>query len=241
MPKMKIRDIIKNVVPRKLIGVLRNLQNTYFEGYALKSYSQEGEDIILRRLFINQTKGFYIDVGAHHPVRFSNTYVFYKQGWRGINIDAMPGSMKPFKKLRPRDINIEQAISDRKEFLTYYIFNEPALNGFSKELSNRRNGLNNFHIVSEQKLETVPLRKILDSYLPTGQSIDFLSIDVEGLDLEVLRSNDWQKYKPNVLIVEAIGTKLDEVLQSELYDFLSFKDYQLFAKLINTLIFTLKK
>jgi FkbM family methyltransferase len=240
MPKMKIKDIIKIVLPRKLISVLRNVENVYFDGYALKSYSQEGEDIILRRLFGNQTKGFYIDVGAHHPKCLSNTYFFYKQGWRGINIDAMPGSMKLFKELRPRDINIEQAVSDKKEILTYYIFNEPAFNGFSKELSNRRNGLGNYRIVSELKLETVPLREILDNYLPTGQSIDFLSVDVEGLDLEVLRSNDWQRYRPNLVIVEAIGTKFDEVLQSELYDFLSSKGYQLFAKLMNTLIFTLK-
>lgn len=238
---MKIKDIIKIVLPMKLINVLRNLKNTYFDGHALESYSQEGEDIILRRLFGNQAKGFYIDVGAHHPKRFSNTYFFYKQGWRGINIDAMPGSMKLFKKLRPRDINIEQAVSDKKEILTYYVFNEPAFNGFSNELSNRRNSLGKFHIVSELKLQTVPLREILDNYLPTGQSIDFFSVDVEGLDLEVLRSNDWQRYRPIVVLVEEIGTRLNEALQSESYDFLSSKGYQLFAKLMNTLIFTLKQ
>ena len=84
-------------------------------GYWLKSYSQEGEDIILARIFGKQQNGFYVDVGAHHPYRFSNTYFFYKRGWKGINIDAMPGSMKIFNKYRPRDKNIEAGISDTKK------------------------------------------------------------------------------------------------------------------------------
>ena len=98
--------------------------------------------MIMRRLFENQQTGFYIDVGAHHPKRFSNTYFFYKMGWQGINIDAMPGSMEIFRRQRPRDINIEKPISNCGQVgLTYYAFNEPALNGFSKELSDERNGL----------------------------------------------------------------------------------------------------
>ena len=133
-----LKKLIKFILPRKVVRVITDLKNYYLDGYALKSYSQEGEDMILRRLFENQTKGFYVDVGAHHPIRFSNTYFFYKKGWRGINIDAMPGSMKLFNKIRPRDINIEKAISDKKEVLTYYVFNDPALNGFSKKLFGRK-------------------------------------------------------------------------------------------------------
>ena len=64
------------------------------------SYSQEGEDLVLRKIFKKQDKGFYVDVGAHHPKRFSNTFLLYKKGWNGINIDATPGSMKLFNKFR---------------------------------------------------------------------------------------------------------------------------------------------
>ncbi len=82
----------------------------------------------MSRYFENKkTTGFYVDVGAHHPLRFSNTYKFYKRGWHGINIDAMPGSMDLFNRLRHRDINLERAVSDSKQILTYYAFNEPAL------------------------------------------------------------------------------------------------------------------
>ena len=73
----------------------------------LKIFSQNGEDLILNRLLENKSNGFFVDVGAHHPVRFSNTYLSYLNGWNGINIDAMPNSMMIFDKIRPRDINIE--------------------------------------------------------------------------------------------------------------------------------------
>ena len=138
-----LKKLLKSILPKSAIEKLIYFKNNNLDGYALKSYSQEGEDMILRRLFEKQQTGFYVDVGAHHPKRFSNTYFFYKKGWRGINIDAMPDSMIPFNKIRPRDINIEKPVSDKKQVLTYYAFNEPALNGFSKELSDTRSNKNN--------------------------------------------------------------------------------------------------
>lgn len=163
-----LKKIIKLILPKIILDKLIYFRNKYFDVYGTKSYSQEGEDMILRRLFENQTTGFYIDVGAHHPKRFSNTYYFYKKGWKGINIDAMPGSMKIFNKIRQRDINIEKAVSDKKQILTYYVFNEPALNGFSKELSEKRNNKNNYYIEKTIDIETYTLEEILDQYLPKG-------------------------------------------------------------------------
>ena len=107
----------------------------YFKSRAGTYYSQEVEDIILRRIFGDQTKGFYEDVGAHQPKRFYNTCYFYDRGWQVINIDALPGSTRVFQKLRPRDINLEITISEKEQNLTYYMFNEPALNQFSKSIS----------------------------------------------------------------------------------------------------------
>ena len=72
--------------------------------------------MILRRIFIGKLTGFYVDIGAHHPKRFSNTYIFYQRGWRGINIDAKPGTKEVFNKLRPRDINLEVPISELVAF-----------------------------------------------------------------------------------------------------------------------------
>ncbi|MCK5460166.1 FkbM family methyltransferase, partial [Candidatus Parcubacteria bacterium] len=118
--------------------------------------------MILKRIFNEKKNGFYIDVGAHHPKRFSNTHYFYLKGWRGINIDAMPSSMKLFNKQRPKDINLEIAISDKKEVLTYYGFNESALNSFSKEISNQRDGLNDYKIIRKEKIQTYTLEEVLD-------------------------------------------------------------------------------
>lgn len=207
--------------------------------YVTKSYSQEGEDIILRRLFENQQTGFYVDVGAHHPIRFSNTYFFYKRGWRGINIDAMPGSMKLFKKIRPRDINLEIAISDKKDIMNYYIFNEPALNTFSEELAKKRNR-GNYKILEVKKIECSTLSDILNQYLPFNQEIDFLSIDVEGMDFAVLKSIDLFKYKPKVILIEILDSNLEDILNHEITKYLKNYNYVVFAKTFNTVIFLRK-
>lgn len=201
-------------------------------------YSQEGEDMVLGRIFENKKEGFYVDVGAHHPKRFSNTYFFYRRGWRGINIDAMPGSMALFNKNRPLDANLEIPVSDKDEILTYYIFNEPALNGFSKELSDSRNGLRQYKIINTKELRTRTLASILDEFMPAEQQIDFLSIDVEGLDFQVLNSNNWDKYRPEVVLVEALGgADVADILVCETNLFMETKGYSLFAKTFNTLFF----
>lgn len=204
------------------------------------SFSQEGEDCILQRIFERQQSGFYIDVGAHHPQRFSNTYRFYLRGWRGINIDAMPGSMEPFKKLRPEDINLEVAISDSAQVLTYYMFNEPALNGFSDEVAASRDS-NYWKLIEKRSIKTQTLAEILDNYLPQDQKIDFLSIDVEGLDYQVLVSNNWQKYKPQIVLVEELNTSLSNLSSdSKVWELMNQNGYELFAKTFNTSFYRTK-
>jgi FkbM family methyltransferase len=170
------------------------------------SFSQEGEDMILRRLFEDRASGFYVDVGAHHPQRFSNTNHFYLSGWHGINIDAMPGSMQPFRQLRPRDINLEIGVSASSGTLVYYAFNEPAVNSFSKETADRIIEIGKYQLQSASPIPTRSLAEILDEYLPTNQTIDFLTIDVEGLDQVVLRSNNWKRFRPTIILTETIHT-----------------------------------
>lgn len=231
--------IAKYFLPKGIREKIKYINNQYFDGYSLKAYSQEGEDLILSRLFGNKQTGFYVDVGAHHPKRFSNTYFFYKKGWRGINIDAMPNCMKLFDSLRPRDINIEKPVSDKKQVLTYYAFNEPALNGFSKTISEERtNQVNEYNIIFEKNIETSTLTEILDNNLSQNQDIDFLSIDVEGLDFLVLKSNDFLKYKPKVILIEVLGSSLENIYENEITIYLKKLDYIIYAKTANTIIFT---
>jgi FkbM family methyltransferase len=235
-----MKKMIKALLPTKAIETLREIKNDYFDGYSIKSYSQEGEDMILRRIFEKQKVGFYVDVGAHHPFRFSNTYHFYKQGWRGINIDAMPRSMESFKRFRSRDINLEMPIGNGDQVLTYFAFNEPALNGFSEKLSRERHGKDGYFIRQEIELKISKLSSVLDKYLPQSVKIDFLSIDVEGLDFDILQSNDWMKYKPKCILVEILASSLHEIENKEIAIFLKKYGYIVFAKAMNTVFFVQK-
>ncbi len=234
-----IKKLVKGVFPGKAVSGLRN---ELFDGYARKSYSQEGEDMILWRIFDGRNAGFYVDVGAFHPKRLSNTHYFYKKGWRGINLDATPGCMAVFNKQRPRDINIEAAISSEQKELTFFIYNEPNLNTFDRELvlaRQKRGGSFNraYYIVEERKVRTATLAGILKEKLPRAQKIDFLSVDVEGMDLDVLRSNDWQHFRPEYILVEVLWKDFLELPDDDVYKYLDGRGYRLMAKTVNTLIF----
>lgn len=217
------------------VGIRIYRKNTY--SHSTLSYSQEGEDMVLRRIFDTQHDGFYVDVGAHHPQRFSNTYYFYLHGWKGINIDPMPGVMELFNAIRPQDINLEIAISKERKELIYYMFDEPALNSFDQELSRSRDKTA-YNIIGYKTIVTKTLAEVLDEYLPTGRLIDFLTIDVEGLDLEVLESNDWRRYRPSCVLVECTDYSLEDIGRNAVYRYLKERSYDLFAKTANTFIFT---
>lgn len=236
MKKIIKENLLLNGVHKARSAII-NFNNNYLDGYSKKSYSHEGEDMILRSMFEKQKNGFYIDVGAHHPKRFSNTYYFYKKGWRGINIDAMPGSMNLFKKIRKRDINLEIPISDKEETVNYYIFNERTANTFSDELAKEKLKNEGRYIRAEKYLKCKTMAQVLGEYLPVNQSIDFLSVDTEGYDLKVLKSNNWEKYVPECVLVEVIGLSIEDLINSELTHFMKDNGYVLFSKILNTIIY----
>jgi len=151
----------------------------------------------------------------------------------------MPGGMRMFNKLRPRDINLEIAISDKKEIIKYYVFNDPALNTFSKQLASQRDGQEGYRILFEKDLQTYTLVEVLDKYLPRGQGIDFLSIDVEGLELQAVQSNDWNKYRPRTVLVEQLMTSFEEAEKSRITQFIKGKGYSLYAKTVNSVFYLL--
>ncbi len=204
------------------------------------SYSQEWEDVNLAKYLKSTKKGFYIDVGAHHPFRFSNTYLFYKKGWNGINIDATPESMRLFNKYRPRDINIETPISDNNKKINYYIFDEPALNSFSLKLSKERVTNTKYKIRDVVKLEPKRLSEVLDKYVPPNTRIDFMSIDVEGYEYKVLVSNNWRKYKPTYLLVEILKSESEDIANNKVCSYLKNLNYYIINKTGRTVMFKKK-
>lgn len=207
--------------------------------HAMSAYAQQGEDQILRTLLqYRPDPGFYVDVGAHHPWHFSNTYAFYRRGWRGINVDATPGSMRAFEKARPRDVNVECAVASERRLLVFREFDNPEMNGLCDESTDLRGAPRTGREVRRTEMVTRTLADVLDAHLPPGQHVDFLSVDVEGFDLDVLRSNDWDRYRPSVVVAEDITVFYpSDVAGSELARYLDGIGYGFCAKSVHSHLF----
>lgn len=216
-----------NIIKKKVRKFLyRNIHTTNF-------FSQGGEDAILFGIFNKKIKkgelGFYLDIGAFHPYIHSNTFLFYINSWRGINMDACPGSMDLFNKLRPRDINLEIGIGNNKYDSTFYMLDEKStMNSFSKE-NLTRHGVEQF-VKKEVNIKMKTLEQILDDHSNYFTEIDFMSIDVEGMDYEVLKSNNWGKYKPKVIVVEINCSDIEDVKKDKSSKYLLDLGYKIVAK-----------
>ena len=238
-PRFKKSPILKE---RDLNAMKSDLNDLGTDDQFKKSfYSQDGEDAVLAAFYEEKPeyKGFYVDIGALHPYRFSNTQYFYEKGWRGINIDATPNSMAKFNQARPDDINVEAGISKDKKTLLYYCFKEPALNSFDKKLSEERER-SGWGLIEKKKIRTMSINDFLNKYLPENKKIDFMNIDIEGLDFEVLKSLDWSKYWPDFILIEDLEMVSRNIVDyggRDIYKFLKSKSYIIVAKTMRTLIF----
>jgi len=214
------------------------LLNKFF--FRISSFQEEG-DMICRLFFQNrkQYKGFYIDIGAQHPYRFSNTLPFYQRGWRGINVEPTFGAVNLFNTFRQRDINLHAGVSSEEGTLPFYCFKDPALNSFSGDRSAHYAASGRYVLKKIITVKTIPLAQILDDYLPEGTAIDLLSIDTEEFDLEVLQSNNWNKYIPLFIMIE-VGITLEHLLASEIYNYLLARNYELIGQTKHTIFFKLK-
>jgi FkbM family methyltransferase len=214
---------IKALIRRLVIG---HDINTYY-------FSQSGEDAILKGFFYEKLKlrnpGFFVDIGAFHPTHGNNTYFFYINGWRGINVDASPGSIKAFNASRTRDINVETGIALTEETRSFYYMGADSMNSFSQDFIEKDRNIKD-RVQQEMQIKTIRLETLLDKYLPPNQPIDIMSVDVEGMDLEVLQSNNWEKYTPKVIVVEMQAKKLSDVFANEINTFLTEKGYEPYAK-----------
>lgn len=231
-----LRRLVRAAVPASAVeAVRRGLEK--LDPFVNLAYSQDGEDMILRRVFERQAKGFYIDVGAHHPYRYSNTCYFCRRGWKGINVDPNPDAIAAFRRARPADINVCVGVSDLPGSMLYHVFNEPALNTFDVDLAAQRMQLAGYRLLESRNVPIRRLDDLLTEYLPPDQKVDFLSIDVEGMDLSVLRSNDWNRYRPLLLLVEARERSVHATENDPINRFAIAMGYRMIAKTLNTLIY----
>jgi FkbM family methyltransferase len=167
--------------------------------YLNKSFSQNGEDLAIQRLMEHHPIGKYIDIGAHHPFRFSNTALLNLQGWEGTNVDPNPESFKEFIRARPKDNNVCAALGSQTSMMSYYEFDESALNTFSQDLVKRHSsqGLFPRKVTQTQVIEA---KQFLEQ-LFTADTF-FLSVDAEGMDIEILRDLDFRHFHPCWIVME---------------------------------------
>ena len=174
----------------------------------------EGEDLEITKIFKNKKNGFYVDAGCYHPIHLNNTFLLFKKGWSGINIDISQFSIDLFKHLRPGDVNINSAVSNNDgEKIFYYQKKLSQLSTTNKKISKERMQGKIF----TKKIKSQKLSSILNGTKYKNRSIDFLNIDLEGADYEALISLDFKIYKPKVICIE-INKK--SVVNSETYKYL---------------------
>ncbi len=203
------------------------------------TYAQHGEDLILMNLFkiLEIDQPAYLDIGAHHPFNISNTALLYARGSSGVNVEANPNLIDAFRKLRPRDTNVNVGISLAEGELDFYCIDDfSGRNTFDPKAAQDFVAMNpEFKIRSVLKIPTMTLNAIVDKYC-NGIFPDFLSIDIEGLDLPVLKDVDFSTSHPKVICVEVVsGANTD--ISDELKQVLKQKDYSLYVKTIGNGIF----
>tara|TARA_R110001606_G_scaffold258479_3_gene406249 strand:- start:196 stop:819 length:624 start_codon:yes stop_codon:yes gene_type:complete len=164
------------------------------------SVSQYGEDVILDRLLGKKKVGFFLDIGANHPRKFSNTFRFSKRGWVGVNVEPDPELYKRFPKERPNDINLNVGVGPINGKMPFYKISADTLSTFNKEAADK--AIQDGHkLINTITVPVISLEMLLEKYKPNG-NIDFMSLDVEGFEMEVLKSNDWSRFRPYLIIVE---------------------------------------
>ena len=212
------------------------------------SYSYGGVDSLVLNIFKNQEKGFYLDIGCGHPIKNNNTYLLNKKGWSGINIDLDEENIDLFNAYRTKDVNLAVAVSDKEgEANLYFYHNKSALNTISKENADFQKAK-----VSEiKKIKTQTINKIIENSPFKDRKIDFLSVDVEGSELSVLKNFDFKKYSPKVIVVEYLDLSLkkleiknlniDNFLKSNIYKLIISNNYTLANVLHSDLVFIQNK
>ena len=230
---MKIEEKIKN---KYLYSKKTNIfKFFYFYFQFLKAkfkprlaYSHWGIDLIITKLLNSKNKGIYIDVGCHHPFLNNHSYLLYKSGWEGINIDIDYNSIDMFNFFRKSDVNIQTAVTDHKgEVDLFFYHNRAAKNTISKEFGSDAK--------EQKKINSDTLNNIIENSKFKNSRIDFVSIDVEGNEMNVLNGFDLKKYKPKLILLEFIlpnkkefyEKDINEITNSEIYKFLIKNEYKL--------------
>lgn len=210
------------------------------------SYSFNAVDLIINYLFKIKKNGFYIDIGAQHPISNNNTYLLFKKGWNGINIDLDKENIELFNISRPNDINLNYAISSSiSEKKLFFYHDKSPINTLVEDVSNFQKA----EVKEIKRIKTITLNEVLEN-LKFTSNIDYMNIDVEGHELDVLQGFDLIKYRPSVISIEYLDLQMKNlelknndiyrIFETKFYKLLIDKDYHFVNWLHGDLIFVHK-
>lgn len=217
----------------KIGTILDTIKNRYYGKSYKKSYSQCGEDMIIDYVFnlLGIKSPIYFDIGANTPKKLNNTFFFYEnRKGTGVLVEPNPSLSSELKKERPLDehYNCGIGFNNVEEYADYYMMDWHEFNTFSKEIAyeTQENYKGRNNIKEVVKLKLIGINQILEKHFSKG--LDLLSIDVEGLDLQILKSMNFEKYIPKVICVETkVGVHQNS---SDIADYLVSKGYVLFSQ-----------
>lgn len=219
--------------------------NLYRRKYKYKkiSYSFNAVDLIIDYIFKNKNNGFYLDVGSQHPISNNNTYLLFKRGWSGINIDLDKKNIDLFNTARPNDINLNLAISSNvAEKKLYFYHDKSPINTLDKVVSDFQTAT----VKEIKRIKTTTLNIALQN-LEFNNKIDYMNLDVEGHEMDIFKAFNLSLYKPSVISVEFLdldmkylefkNNDLQRIVNSDLYKHLLNNKYHFVNWLHGDLIF----
>ncbi len=208
---------------------LYKIQKIYKNKKPNSHYAEFAEDVMVNRILKKIKKGFYVDIGAYHPYKGSLTYNLYNRKWNGMNLDISKSSIDLFNIARPSDININCAVSEFNGE-TYYYENSP-INQQNSLISQDDNQ-------KKIKIQSYKLSEILK--MQNINSVDYINIDTEGNELEVLMGIDFSKINPTLFTIEDNSFDLNNEIKKKKIIFLKEKNYEL-INIIGVTMFFVKK
>lgn len=201
-------------------------------------FSHFGEDQIVSFLIgPEKNDGLYVDIGCYHPMLFSNTYLFYKSGWRGILIDANLFMIEICKRVRPEDICLNLAVGRQNGRATLYKFNDwGSSNTTDSDFREYIEYSQGVEVQETVEIEMRTLQSIFEEYVG-GRQIDFLNIDIESVDIDALAGNDWRIYRPTIIAIEDLAFNAQEPKESAIHRLLIGQGYELESRAVFTSIY----
>jgi FkbM family methyltransferase len=227
-------DIKKNISQNSFFYKLYLYYNLYIRHKALKkkfTYSQHKDDLFINSYFKDKDKGFYLDVGCYHPIMYSNTALLHNRGWQGVNIDMNQTSIDLFNILRKKDKNICAAISNkRQETIQYFDHAFSPINSLDKKFSDIASKTISFNHHTEKKINTYTFDQIAQMHNIEVRQIDFINIDVEAHDFEVLEGMNLSLFDAKMICIE-LTNNYNNQEDKKFRDYLSKYNYSLIKKI----------